>query len=406
MPLFKYAGRDVHGKTMKGEVEANSKELAADLIMQKGILPTEVKEKPADKQSLQLSELFSAHVKISDLIVFTRQIYSLTKAGIPILRAVNGLADSTHSKLLSSALYDVLERMHNGYSLSAAMAEHPRVFSQLYISLIQVGENTGQLDRVFLQLSEYLEQELETRKRVKAAMRYPSFVLMALAVAMVVLNIYVIPIFAGMFAKFNAELPWTTQTLLATSSFFVNYWSYIFLGIIAAFAAVKSWLGSKSGAYLWDRWKLRIPIIGSVIERSLLARFSRSFAMMLSAGIPLNNGLYLVAFAVDNHYLKEKILLMRTGIESGETLLKTASGAGLFTPLVLQMIAVGEETGQIDELLNEAADFYEREVDYELKNMTAKIEPILISIVAGMVLILALGIFTPMWDMMGTMKGR
>ncbi|MCW8994845.1 MAG: type II secretion system F family protein, partial [Psychromonas sp.] len=389
MPLFKYTGRDNQGNLLKGEVEANSKELAVDLVMQKGILPTDVKEKAAAGSSLQLSEMLAAHVKLSDLIIFTRQIYSLTKAGIPILRAVNGLADSTHSKLLSAALYDVLERMHNGYSLSAAMAAHPRVFSQLYISLIQVGENTGQLDRVFLQLSEYLEQELETRKRVKSAMRYPTFVLIVLAVAMVILNIYVIPTFANMFAKFNAELPWTTQLLLATSSFFVNYWPYLLIGIIVAVAAIKVWLGSERGTYLWDKWQLRIPIIGSVIERSLLARFSRSFAMMLTAGVPLNNALYLVAFALDNDYLKGKVLSMRNRIESGETLLKTASNAELFTPLVLQMIAVGEETGQIDELLNEAADFYEREVDYELKNMTAKIEPILISIVAVMVLILA-----------------
>jgi MSHA biogenesis protein MshG len=406
MALFKYTGRDSRGNISRGEVEANSKEAAVDLVMQRGVLPSEIVEKVAQAHSFQFSRLIASHVKLSDLIIFTRQIYSLTKAGIPILRAVNGLADSSHSKLLTAALHDVLERMHNGYSLSAAMAAHPRVFSQLYTSLIQVGENTGQLDRVFLQLSEYLEQELETRKRVKAAMRYPTFVLIALAVAMVVLNIYVIPIFAGMFAKFNAELPWTTQILLATSSFFVNYWPYLFFLLIGVVAGIKGWLETERGNYLWDKWRLRIPIVGSVIERSLLARFSRSFAMMLNAGVPLNNALYLVALAVDNNYLKEKILLMRGGIESGETLLKTASAAGLFTPLVLQMIAVGEETGQIDELLNESADFYEREVDYELKNMTAKIEPVLISIVAGMVLILALGIFTPMWDMMGAMKGR
>ncbi len=406
MPLFKYIGRDNQGNTVKGELEAISKDLAVDLVMRKGVLPIEVKEKIAGGQAIDLSSIFASHIKLPDLIVFTRQIYSLTKAGIPILRALNGLADSTHSKLLSDALYDVLERMHNGYSLSAAMSSHPRVFSQLYVSLIQVGENTGQLDRIFLQLSEYLELEVETRKRVKSAMRYPSFVLMALAVAMVILNIYVIPTFANMFAKFHAELPWTTQVLLATSSFFVNYWSYILAALIVTFVSIKIWLGSEKGAYWWDKWKLRIPIIGSVIERSLLARFSRSFAMMLSAGVPLNNALYLVAYAVDNNFLQEKMLAMRAGIESGETLLKTATSAALFTPLVLQMIAVGEETGQVDELLNESADFYEREVDYELKNMTAKIEPILISIVAGMVLILALGIFTPMWDMMGAMKGR
>ena len=406
MAQFQYVGTDQQGKTLKGEVEANSKELAADLVMQKGILPSKLTEKKKDGKSFDFSGLLAPQVKLTDLIIFTRQIYSLTKAGIPILRAVNGLADSSHSKQLREALYDLLDKMNNGYSLSASMASHPRVFTQLYISLIQVGENTGQLDRVFLQLADYLEQELETNKRVKAAMRYPTFVLIVLVVAMVILNIYVIPVFSGMFAKFHSELPWTTKILMSTSSFFVNYWPYLLLVTVATIFGIKMWLNTTRGNYLWDKWKLHIPVIGSVIERSLLARFSRSFAMMLSAGVPLNNGLYLVAFAVDNNYLKEKILLMRTGIESGETLLKTASGAGLFTPLVLQMIAVGEETGQIDELLNESADFYEREVDYELKNMTAKIEPILISIVAGMVLILALGIFTPMWDMMGAMKGR
>lgn len=406
MAIYKYTGRDTQGNVVKGEVEATSKDTAADLVMQKGILPSDLKEQSSAGKSLDLSAIFASQVKLSDLIIFTRQIYSLTKAGIPILRALNGLADSTHSKLLSAALYDILDRMRNGYSLSAAMSAHPQVFSQLYVSLIQVGENTGQLDKIFLQLSEYIEQEVETRKRIKSAMRYPSFVLIALAIAMVILNIYVIPTFANMFAKFNAELPWTTQLLLGTSAFFVNYWHYMLLTLVAIIIAIKMWLGSEKGGYLWDKWKLRIPVVGSVIERSLLARFSRSFAMMLSAGVPLNNALYLIAFAVNNNYLQEKIINMRNKIESGETLLSTANTAGLFTPLVLQMIAVGEETGQVDELLNEAADFYEREVDYELKNMTAKIEPILICIVAGMVLILALGIFTPMWDMMGAMKGR
>jgi len=405
MSKFKYVGRDAQGKSVKGEIEASSIDAATDQVMQNGILPSVIKEKKGGGESIDFSSVFAAKINSGDLIVFTRQLYSLTKSGVSILRALNGLAESTHSKLLAETLRDVLSRMHNGYSLSAAMGEHPRVFSTLYVSLIQVGENTGQLDRVLLQLSQYIEQEVETQKRIKSAMRYPSFVLIALAIAMVILNIYVIPAFAGMFAKFNAELPWTTQVLLATSSFFVDYWLVMLGALIVIVVGIKVWLGSTQGAYAWDRWKLKIPVVGSVIERSLLARFSRSFAMMLSAGVPLNNALYLIAYAVDNKYLQSKILGMRGGIESGEPLLKTATDAQLFTPLVLQMIAVGEETGQVDELLNEAADFYEREVDHDLKNMTAKIEPILISIVAGMVLILALGIFTPMWDMMGAMKG-
>lgn len=406
MAMFKYTGRDAQGKVVKGEIEANSLDAAADLVLQRGILPSAIDEEKKKAGGRDLNDLFASKIKSTDLIIFTRQIYSLTKAGIPILRALNGLSESTNSKLLADTLQDILSRMRNGYALSAAMSEHPRVFSQLYVSLIQVGENTGQLDRVFLQLSEYIEQEVETQKRIKSAMRYPSFVMIALVIAMVILNIYVIPAFAGMFAKFNAELPWTTQVLLGTSSFFVSYW-HVMLGIvIAIFVGIKLWLNSEQGAYTWDRYKLKIPIVGSIIERSLLGRFSRTFAMMLSAGVPLNSALYLIAHAVDNNYLQKKMLSMRSGIESGEGLLKTAQDAKLFTPLVLQMISVGEETGQVDSLLNEAADFYEREVDYELKNMTAKIEPILIAIVAGMVLILALGIFTPMWDMMGAMKGR
>ncbi|MEH6453815.1 MAG: type II secretion system F family protein, partial [Psychromonas sp.] len=400
MPIFSYKGRDAQSNSIKGEVEASSKDIAVDLIIEKGILPLAVTEKETSK-SFDLDSIFASQVKLPDLIMFTRQIYSLTKAGIPILRAINGLAESTHSKLLSEALYDVLARMHNGYSLSASLAFHPRVFSQLYVSLVQVGESTGQLDKIFQQLAAYLEQEIETRKRVSAAMRYPSFVLTALAIAMVILNIYVLPTFANMFDRFNTELPWTTKLLLSTSDFFVNYIVYMLVVLVMIFVGTKVYLNSEKGGYLWDKWKLKIPVIGSVIERTLLARFSRSFSMMLMAGIPLNNGLYLIAFAVDNAYFKEKILAMQTGIQSGETLLKTSNNSGLFTPLVLQMIAVGEETGQIDELLNEAADFYEGEVDYELKNMTDKIEPILITFVAGMVLILALGIFSPMWDMMG-----
>jgi len=403
--VYKYTGRDQHGDQVKGTVESNSKDNALELIMAKGIMPNDIQEKVHSTKSVDLSVLFRSRIKPSDLVVFTRQMYSLNKAGVPILRALNGLAESTNSKILASALFDILNKMKNGYSLSVAMGGHPHVFSQLYISLVQVGENTGQLDRVFLQLAAYVDQEIATKKRIKSAVRYPSFVLIFLSFMMVFLNIYVIPVFSNMFAKLHAEEPWATKVLIATSSLFVNYWGWMLLLLVLVIVGVKFWLKSDKGGYHWDKWKLKLPIIGSIIERSLLARFSRSFSMMLTAGIPLNNALYLIAFAVDNHYLKEKILTMRTEIESGETLLKTATRTGLFTPLVLQMIAVGEETGQVDELLNESADFYEQEVDYDLKSMTAKIEPLLIIVMGVMVAILALGVFSPMWSIMNATRG-
>ena len=223
---------------------------------------------------------------------------------------------------------------------------------------------------------------------------------------MFILNIFVIPTFAEMFAKFNAELPLMTRILISTSNFFVAYWHLLLLFMAVVYFSIRNYLKTQHGKLKWDRIKLKIPIVGGIIERSLLARYSRSFAMILRAGVPMTTGLSLVSEAIDNAYMEEKVIDMRRSIEKGESLLRASKNSGLFTQLVLQMVAVGEETGRVEELLQEAAEFYEREVDFDLKSLTAKIEPILISIVAGMVLILALGIFTPMWDMMSAIKGR
>ena len=229
---------------------------------------------------------------------------------------------------------------------------------------------------------------------------------MALVGAMFILNIFVIPTFANMFTKLGAELPWATKMLISSSNFFLNYWPHMLVGAIVGIYSLKAYLKTPTGMYFWDKRKLKLPVVGGVIERSILSRFSHSFAIILKAGVPMTSGLSLVADAVDNTYMQEKILSMRSNIESGESLLRAAASSTLFTPLVLQMIAVGEETGRVDELLNEVGDYYEREVNYELSTLTARIEPILIAIVAGMVLILALGIFTPMWDMMSAFKGK
>jgi MSHA biogenesis protein MshG len=209
-----------------------------------------------------------------------------------------------------------------------------------------------------------------------------------------------------MFSKLGADLPWATKMLIASSNFFLNYWPHMLIASVFGFFGLRHYLKTPSGMYLWDKRKLKLPVVGGVIERSILSRFSHSFAIILRAGVPMTSGLTLVADAVDNTYMREKIMAMRSSIESGESLLRSAANSTLFTPLVLQMIAVGEETGRVDELLGEVGDYYEREVDYELSTLTARIEPIMIAIVAGMVLILALGIFTPMWDMMSAFQGK
>ncbi|ONG10552.1 MSHA biogenesis protein MshG [Aeromonas hydrophila] len=400
MSSFAYKGRDSQGNAVSGVVEAATEMAAAEQLMRRGVMPTELKPGKAKAAALDWSLLLERGVRLDELVVFSRQMYALTRAGIPILRAIAGLEESAHSKPLKRALHALGEDLGNGRPLSSSMQAHPRVFSSLFVAIIHVGENTGQLEEAFLQLANYFELELETRKRIKTAMRYPSFVLIAIGIAMVILNIMVIPVFAGMFAKFGVELPLATRILLATSHFFVHYW-WVMLGVLLAMVfGWRRWVSTVKGKLTWHRWQLKLPIVGTIIERSLLARFARSFSMMLKAGVPLNTALSLVADAVDNAWMAGRIRDMRAGIERGESLLRTAGSSGLFTPLVMQMIAVGEETGQVDDLLHEAAEYYEREVDYDLKSLTARIEPILIGIVAVMVLILALGIFTPMWDMM------
>ncbi|WOX52897.1 MSHA fimbrial biogenesis protein MshG [Aeromonas sp. CD] len=406
MSSFAYKGRDSQGNAVSGVVDAATEMAAAEQLMRRGVMPTELKAGKAKAAALDWSLLLERGVRLDELVVFSRQMYALTRAGIPILRAIAGLEESAHSKPLKRALHALGEDLGNGRPLSSSMQAHPRVFSSLFVAIIHVGENTGQLEEAFLQLANYFELELETRKRIKTAMRYPSFVLIAIGIAMVILNIMVIPVFAGMFAKFGVELPLATRILLATSHFFVHYW-WVMLGVLLAMVfGWRRWVSTVKGKLTWHRWQLKLPIVGTIIERSLLARFARSFSMMLKAGVPLNTALSLVADAVDNAWMAGRIRDMRAGIERGESLLRTAGSSGLFTPLVMQMIAVGEETGQVDDLLHEAAEYYEREVDYDLKSLTARIEPILIGIVAVMVLILALGIFTPMWDMMRAVRGK
>ncbi|RUO80139.1 MSHA biogenesis protein MshG [Idiomarina tyrosinivorans] len=409
MAKFRYKARDPNGRLRNGDIDANDARQAAEQLVRRGLVPVDLvatRDKPSITAEQVWAKLTARPVKLDDLIIFCRQMYALTRSGVSLLRAIEGLADSAQNKQLSVTLRDVADQLEKGLSLSAAMARHARVFPRLIIAIVHVGENTGQLEQSFQQLAEYLEKEQDTRKRIKAATRYPSFVVIALVIAMFVLNLFVIPTFAKMFDQFGVDLPWATRVLIGTSTFFVSYWPLLLLALVAGVWGIRSYIVSPLGRVVWDRLKLRVPAVGSILERSMLARFARSFAVMVAAGVPLTQALSLVAEAVDNAWMERKILDMRRGIERGENLSRVSRQSDLFTPLVMQMVVVGEETGRLDDLLLEVAGYYEREVDYDLKTLTARIEPMLIAGVAVMVLILALGIFMPMWDMMSAYQGR
>jgi len=407
MPQFSYAGKSAQGGPLKGIIEAASAQAAAQALLSQNIVPISIEETKKvsgtnNSSGFDIGSLLEQKVGLDEMIIFSRQMYSLLKAGIPIIRAIKGLSENASHKRFQEILKDIADQLEQGRSLSSAMVKYEKVFTRLTISVVVVGENTGKLDDVFLQLALYFEREQETRKRIKSALRYPTFVLIALAIAMFILNLFVVPVFTQMFERFDTELPIMTRVLIGTSNFFVNYWWLILIVLIAT---IISDVNSTNGRLKWDKFKLKLPVVGSIIERSLLARYSRSFSMILRAGVPLTAGLSLTADAVDNAHMQMRIKAMRQGIEKGDSLLRVSKNSELFSTLVLQMIAVGEETGRLEQLLEESADYYEREVDFDLKSLTAKIEPILIGFVAVMVLILALGIFTPMWNMMSAVKG-
>lgn len=403
MAQFRYSGRNAQGARVSGLVEAASLDQAANELLAQQITPLQIDAQQADKGADVLQQLLERlrrrRVELDELIIFCRQMYSLSKAGVPIIRAIGGLAESTRNLYLREVLQAVRSDLERGLGLAVAMNVHPRVFNTLFISMVSVGENTGQLDGAFRQLSSYLELERETRKRLKQATRYPLFVLSAMGVALAVINLFVIPAFAKVFEQFKAELPWATRVLIGTSQFFQDYWWLLLILLVGGLYGFLRWTKTEQGALHWDRLKLRLPIVGGIFERIALARFTRTFAMMYRAGVPLLQTLSINSASVGNRHIGQAVLAMREGIERGEALTRTAAASGLFTPLVLQMMAVGEETGALDDLFVEVADFYEQEVDYDLKQLADAIEPILIVAMGVLVLILALGIFLPMWDL-------
>ncbi len=407
MTSFVYKGRDKQGSLVSGEGEAGSADELAQNLISEGIVPTNIEDKVEKKSdSIDLNNLFKSKGKVTldELIIFCRQMNSLMMAGVPLIQSLKGLANSNRNKLLKDALEDVIQNLEGGLSLAAAMQTRDDVFDNLVMSMVHVGENTGQLDTAFSQLASYLEIERETRKRFKQATRYPTMVLTSIAVAIVMINVYVIPAFSSFFAKFDAELPWQTRVLMTTSDFFVNHGWFLLFILVALLFAFKRYIDTDDGRYQWDRFKLKAPLVGGIFERIALGRFSRTFAMTYRTGVPILQALVVVARAASNSYIEKFVTDMRSQIERGETLTRAAASSGMFTPLVLQMLAVGEETGALDSLMDQVANFYEEEVDYDLKQLSDAIEPILIVVMGVMVLIVALGVFLPMWDLASAVK--
>lgn len=407
MPYFAYKARNARGELLTGILEGTDSGAVADQLFGSGATPIEInpsRKGPAARDGAEGLEglwarLSTRKVTSMDVQLFSRQIYTLLKSGVPIMRGLAGLQESAINKSFARVIKDLRESLDSGRELSVAMARHPAVFTPFYLSMVRVGEMTGRLEEVFLRLFDHLEFDRDMRERVKTALRYPSFVIVAMIIAMVIVNMFVIPSFSTVFKQFGAELPLMTRILIGTSQFTVDYWPVMAGTAAGAIAGFLKWTHTAKGRLAWDRYKLRLPIAGKIIHKATMARFARSFSLSMRSGVPIVQALSVVSQTADNAWLSSRIEGMRDGVERGESILRTSIAANVFTPIVLQMIAVGEESGSLDELMDEIAQMYEREVDYELKTLSSQIEPILITFLGVMVLVLALGIFLPIWDL-------
>jgi MSHA biogenesis protein MshG len=409
MTLYAYKGRSLRGELVSGQMDGETADRVAARLFNGGITPIEIAEANAKGEQVTVEQvarqLGLGKPTTSDLVLFSRQMYTVTKSGIPLLRGLRGLAQSTNNAVLRETLEDVLASLEAGRDLASCFARHPSIFSPLFISIVRVGEATGTLETAFLRLADYLKQEQETKDRVKSAVRYPIIVLLVIALAVGIISTFVIPKFKPLFAQLGNDIPLPTLIIMQASEITRNYWQFVLAGIVVLAFMCHQYVSTEAGRYRWHRLKLRLPVLGKLLHEAILARITRSLAISLNAGMPMLQTLHIIAKSAGNEYMAERVLRVRDAVERGEPLSRAAASVGMFPPLVLQMMAVGEETGEVSGLLDEVAGFYEREVDFGLKNLSAAIEPLLIVFVGGIVLVLALGVFLPLWEMIGRAGG-
>ena len=401
MGTFRYVARDQRGAAVEGVLESPDSATLADSLAAQGLLLVRMSlESPGAAAGSWLNTpLTAVRVKPEDLLLFCRQVSTLLKAGVPLLRALRGLQESATNARFAEVLGSLQQQLEGGRELSAAMQREATTFSPYMVSMVRVGEVTGRLAEVFQGLFLHLSFERESREQIGSALRYPMFVVATAVAALFAVNIFVIPAFAKVYKGMHAELPWFTTVLIASSDFMVHWWPLLLGALAAAGAGIFLALRTERGREIRDGLLLRLPIFGVLVRKAALARFTKSFGLALNSGVAVVDALQVALETTDNLVLSKRISTMRSAAERGESMVRAARTTGVFTPTILQMIGVGEETGALGEMMEEVAGFYQKDVEYAVRGLAAQIEPILILILGAMVLVIALGVFLPMWDL-------
>ena len=392
MPVWTYSARTVGGDIRRSEIDLPSKDHVIAYLRRQKLIPVTVREKPKDISLMQRKK-----VKAREIVIFTRQFATMINAGLPLVQALDILACQTENAMLKKAVQDTLYDVEAGNTLADALSQHPKVFSTLYVNMVSAGESGGLLDTILLRLATFLEKSEQLARKVKGAMVYPAVVLGVAVIAIAILLLFVIPTFESVFASFNQTLPLPTRMVIGMSAILQGYWWAMAVGIVVAVLIFRRWVGTATGRLRFDRFMLRVPVLGSLVRKAAIARFTRTLGTMLSSGVTILDGLEITARTAGNRVIHDAVMESRTAIAGGKSIAEPLKETEVFPPMVTQMIHVGEETGDLDGMLSKIADFYDDEVDVAVENLLKVLEPALIvilgTVVGGMIVAMYLPIF-------------
>jgi len=397
MPMFEYKGVGASGKASKGMIEADSSKTARFKLKQKGIYPTELKEKTADKTGKGGKKTFSGSgVKMKNLTMMIRQLSTLVKARIPLDEALAALVEQTDDNKLKGIMSQVRESVNEGKSLADSCRMFPKVFSPIFIAMIQVGEASGNLDLVLVRLASFAEAQFELRNKVVGAMAYPLFMMIAGTGITIFLFAFAVPKITEVFAGSKIPLPTLTVVMISISGFMSSYWYVIIGGIFGIFSFFKWYTSTVKGREWWDAVSLKIPAYGKLKRMIAVSRFARTLSTMIGSGVQVLEAIDIVKDVVDNAVIRKALIQSRESISEGKSIAGPLKASGQFPPILTHMIAVGEKTGELEEMLNVVSDSYDSQVDNAIKSVTRLLEPLMILVMGGVIALVALSIFMPM----------
>jgi type IV pilus assembly protein PilC len=402
---FQYKVKDKGGKLVEGSLEAENAQLVVSKLRSMGFTPIEINQASGVNvhKDLKLPGL-SDRIKLKEVAVFSRQFATMINSGLSLLRSLYILAEQTESKALATVVNQVRIDVETGSSLSQALSKHPKAFNRLYVSMVRAGEVGGALDSVLMRLADTIEKQVELRRKVKSAMTYPTVVAALVLVIVSAMLLFVIPMFEDIYKQLGGTLPAPTQVLIKISNVCRQFW-YIIFGVEIGFAIwFRRWINSEEGRKKWDAIKLRVPIFGKLVRKTALARFSRTLSALVRSGVPILESLDIVADTSGNHVVATAVRDTQAAVKRGEPLSKRLEDHEVFPPMVVQMMAVGEETGALDEMLDKIADFYDQEVSATVDALTSLIEPMLICLMGIIVGGMIISLYLPMFNIIKLIK--